>query len=73
MYSLKRGDVVRVKVYGGSEVTLLVWGHSRGKVLVTNDEEFRKLLAGKPALWPVAFPLEDVRLHLDAQDSGTRV
>jgi hypothetical protein len=43
-------------------VVLLVWGQtSTGRVLLTNEEEFRKLADGKPALWPVAFPPEDVR------------
>lgn len=51
---------MKVKIVDGKEVVLRVWGQNRRSILVTNDEEFEKLLTGKPALWPVAFPPEDV-------------
>lgn len=58
--SMNRGDTVRVKVVDGKEVVRRVWDQRGRMILVTNDEEFEKLLAGKPALWPVAFQPEDV-------------
>lgn len=63
MDKFKRGTLVGARVYGGGEAILRVWGTGpRGVILLTNDEEFKKMASGKPALWPVAFHPEDVRV-----------
>jgi hypothetical protein len=59
---LTRGDRIAVKVLGGDEVVLRFWGRSGKMVLVTNDEEYERLIAGLEAPWPVAFHPEDVRM-----------
>ncbi len=45
----------------GSEALVLVWEDRNDVVLVTNEAELQKMERGLPALWPVAFPREDVR------------
>ena len=57
-----KGDPVIVKVFGGAEVRLRFWGRAGRMILVTNDEEYERLVQGLPAPWPVAFPPEDVRM-----------
>ena len=60
--NLQKGDSVAVRVLGGDEKILRFWGMSgSGMVLVTNDEEFSRLIKGQDAPWPVAFYPEDVR------------
>lgn len=55
-----RGELVIVRTFGGKPVERRVWAVGEAVVYVTNDEEFNKLVAGKPALEPIGFPKEDV-------------
>ena len=55
-----RGDVVLVRTFGGKAVKLRVWSVNHSRVFITNDEEYEKLVAGKTALDPIAFPGEDI-------------
>lgn len=55
-----RGELVIVRTFGGKPVERRVWDVGEAVVYVTNDEEFEKLVAGKPALQPIGFPKEDV-------------
>jgi len=55
-----RGEVVLVRAFGGEPVKLRVWGVKNSVVFVTNEMEYEKLVAGKPALDPIAFPKRDI-------------
>ena len=55
-----RGELVIVRTFGGKPVERRVWDVGEAVVYVTNEEEFQKLVAGKPALDPIGFPKEDV-------------
>ena len=55
-----RGDIVIVRTFGGKPAERRVWDTNDSLVYVTTDEEFAKLVVGKPALQPVGFPKEDV-------------
>jgi len=55
-----RGETVLVRTFGGKALRRRVWTVSDRLVYVTNDEEFEKLVAGKPAVEPIGFPTEDV-------------
>jgi hypothetical protein len=57
---LLRGEVVLVRTFGGEPVERRVWDVGDSVVYVSNNEEFEKLVAGKPALAPVGFPKEDI-------------
>lgn len=62
MSTFQPGDTVAVSVAGGGEAIVRVWRVTNtGIVLVSDDENFRLLAEGLPALWPVAFHPEDVR------------
>ncbi len=61
MNRFNRGDRVYVRVAGGGEVERVVWEDRDSITLITNDEEFVKMMEGKVALWPVGFHAEDVR------------
>ncbi len=52
--------MVIVRTFGGKPVERRVWDVGESVVYVTNEEEFNKLVAGKPALEPIGFPKEDV-------------
>ena len=58
--SVLRGELVIVRTFGGKLVECRVWDVGEAVVYVTNDEEFDKLIAGKPALDPIGFPKEDI-------------
>jgi hypothetical protein len=55
-----RGDTVIVRAFGGKALKRRVWDVDDGLVYITNDEEFEKLVAGKPAVEPIGFPTEDI-------------
>lgn len=55
-----RGDTVIVRAFGGKALLRRVWDVGERVVYVTNDEEFDKLAAGRPAIEPIGFPKEDV-------------
>ncbi len=65
-----RGDTVIVRAYGGKALLRRVWDVGERVVYVTNDEEFDKLAAGKPAIEPIGFPKEDVFRVSEGQSRG---
>ena len=64
-----RGDTVIVRAFGGKALKRRVWGTGDGLVYITSNEEFEKLVAGKPAAEPIGFPKEDVFIDT-ANESG---
>ena len=65
-----RGDTVIVRAYGGKALLRRVWDVGERVVYVTNDEEFDKLAAGRPAIEPIGFPKEDVFRVSETQSRG---
>jgi hypothetical protein len=55
-----RGDTVIVRAFGGKALRRRVWSTGDGLVYITNNEQFDRLVAGKPAFEPIGFPEEDV-------------
>ncbi len=55
-----RGELVIIRVFGGEPAVRRVWENSDRVVYITDDDNLKLLLAGKPALEPIGFPKEDV-------------
>jgi hypothetical protein len=68
-----RGDTVIVRAFGGKALIRRVWGTGDGLVYITSNEEFEKLVAGKPAAEPIGFPKEDVFKNTATNSNETGV
>ena len=49
-----------VRTFGGEPVKLRVWVVESSVVFITSEDEYEKLVAGRPALDPIAFPRKDI-------------
>jgi hypothetical protein len=66
-----RGDSVIVRAFGGRALKRRVWDVGESLVYITTDEEFEKLVEGKPAVEPVGFPREDIFCLTENESIGS--
>ncbi len=64
-----RGEVVLVRAFGNRPVVRRVWAVDADVVLITDDEQFQRLLSNEPAALPIGFQKADV-FRFDPQYAG---
>jgi hypothetical protein len=64
-----KGDLVIVRSYGGEPKLVRVWEISKKAIFVCGEENYLNLIVGKPGLWPVGFPKEDVFRYNPTQEN----
>ena len=61
MDSLKKGESVIAKTFGGGEVERLVWQDGENTVYLCSGRQYEALNRGWDAPMPIGFPKQDVR------------
>jgi len=55
-----QGDLVIVRAYGGKPLVRRIWAEDETGIYITDDNQLKRLIAGKSAIPPIGFPKEDV-------------
>jgi hypothetical protein len=55
-----RGELVIVRAYRNRPLIRRVWDIGKRVVYITSEQEYQKLISGKPSIGAIGFPKEDV-------------